>query len=175
MVSYKLNKELYHFEVEDFKFPIKEYKTVRNDVVLPFNWALGTTWIKFFDGLKEEKIFGTKCENCKKVFVPPRTFCPGCYKEMDEWVEVGPEGTVDTWCLVNYEYYGQIKKPPYIIAQIHLDGADCDLTHFIGGFDIFNPDKAKKKIKTGIRVNAVWNKEKHADIYDIAYFEPVEK
>lgn len=171
--KYKLIKEKYRFEIEDFKFPEKEYKTGRHDTVLPYHWALGATWTRFFDGLKEEKILGTRCKNCNKVLVPARTFCPRCYEDMEEWVEVGPEGTVDTWCLVDYKYYGQIKEPPYIIAQIRLDGADCGMTHFIGGFDLSDPDKVRGKIKTGTRVNAVWNKEKHADIYDIAYFEPV--
>ncbi len=46
----------------------KEYRTIRNDVALPYQWALGKTWTRFFDGLKEEKIWGTKCAQCGKVF-----------------------------------------------------------------------------------------------------------
>ncbi|MCD6570644.1 MAG: Zn-ribbon domain-containing OB-fold protein [Deltaproteobacteria bacterium] len=161
--------------VKSPEFPVKEYKTGNKDTVLPYNWALGPTWTKFFNGLKEEKILGTRCKKCNRVLVPARTFCPSCYKDMEdeEWVEVAQEGTVETWCLVNYKYYGQPKEPPYIIAQICLDRADCSVTHFIGGFDLSDPDKVREKMKSVSRIKAVWSKEKHADIYDIAYFEPV--
>jgi len=151
----------------------KEYMTVDNTIVLPYNWALGPTWTKFFDGLRQEKILGTKCKRCKKVLVPARTFCPYCFEDMDEWVEVSQRGTVGSWCLVNYEYYGQIKPPPYIIASIHLSGTDCNFNHFLGGIDLSDVDKARKKLRVGMRVRAVWSREKHGDIYDIAYFEPV--
>ena len=159
----------------EYKFPPKEYKTGKQDIILPFNWALGQTWTRFFDGLKEEKIFGTKCKKCNKLLVPARSFCPGCYKDMEEeeWVEVAQEGTVDTWCLVNYTYYNQIKEPPYIIAQIQLDNTDCSITHFIGGFDLSDPDTVSKKMESVARVKTVWSKKKNADIYDIAYFEPI--
>jgi hypothetical protein len=159
---------------EGYKFPVKHYKAKRNDTVLPFNWALGPTWTRFFDGLKGEKILGTRCKECKKVLVPARTFCPSCYRDMEEeeWVEIAQEGAIETWCLVNYRYYGQPKEPPYIIAQICLDNTDCSLTHFMGGFDLSDPDRIREKMKSVSRVKAVWSKEKHADIYDIAYFEP---
>ncbi len=151
----------------------KEYRTIRNDVALPYRWALGPVWTRFFDGLKEEKILGTKCKKCGKVFVPARPFCPNCLEDMDEWVEVGKEGTVESWTLVNNRYYGQVKEPPYAMALIHLNGADCNFSHFVGGFDLSDVDKVRGKIKAGTKVKAVWNKEKNADIYDIAYFEPV--
>ncbi len=171
--KYKVDKDLVRMEIVDFTFPEKEYRTSRHDTVLPYNWALGPTWTKFFDGLKKGKIFGTRCKKCNKVLVPARTFCPSCYEDMEEWVELPQEGSIETWCLVNYEYYGQVKKAPYIIGQIRLDKSDCSLTHFIGGLDLSDPDKVGAKMKTVSRVKAVWSKEKHGDIYDIAYFKPV--
>ena len=152
---------------------VKEYRTTRNDVALPYKWALGSTWTRFFDGLKEERILGIKCKKCGKVFVPARTFCPNCFESMEEWLEVAQEGTVESWALVNNKFYGQVKEPPYVAALIHLDGADCNFNHFIGGFDLSDIQKVKETIEIGTRVKAVWSKEKHADIYDIAYFEPV--
>ncbi|MBP1700096.1 MAG: hypothetical protein H6Q41_5284 [Deltaproteobacteria bacterium] len=121
----------------------KEYRTIRNDVALPYQWALGRTWTRFFDGLKEEKILGTKCSRCKKV-----------------------------WTLVKARYYGQVKEPPYIIATIQLDGTDCGFHHFIGGIDLSDIKKVNQELKAGARVKAVWRPEKKADILDIACFEP---
>jgi uncharacterized OB-fold protein len=151
----------------------KEYRTIRNDVALPYRWALGRTWARFFDGLKEEKILGTKCAECGKVFVPARTFCPECFKDMAEWVEVKPEGKVVTWTLVKAKYYGQIKEPPYIVATIQLAGTDCGFHHFIGGIDLADFKKVRQKLKRGAKVKAVWSVEKKADIYDISQFVPI--
>jgi uncharacterized protein len=151
----------------------KEYRTVRNDVALPYQWALGKTWTRFFDGLKEERIQGTKCAGCGRVFVPARAFCPGCLTDMTEWVDVKPEGKIITWTLVKAKYYGQVKEPPYIVALIKLDGADCGFSHFIGGFDLSDAKLIKQKLKTGAKVKAVWRSGKKADILDIACFVPV--
>jgi uncharacterized OB-fold protein len=151
----------------------KEYRTIRNDVALPYQWSLGKTWTRFFDGLQEGRIWGTKCIPCGKVFVPARPFCPECLKDMTQWVEVGQEGKILTWTLVQAEYVGQIHSPPYIVALIQLAGADCGFSHFIGGIDLADIKKVKQKLKTGTKVRAVWRSEKKADIHDIAYFTPV--
>jgi hypothetical protein len=152
----------------------KEYRTIRNDVALPYRWSLGPVWTRFFDGLKDEKILGTKCNDCNKVSVPARPFCPDCNSDKTEWVELGQEGTVQTWTIVNNRYYGQVKEPPYIMALIRLDGADCSFSHFIGGINMSDISEISKKINAGTKVKAIWSRNKNADIYDIAYFKPVQ-
>lgn len=151
----------------------KEYRTIRGDVALPYKWALGKTWTRFLDGLSEGKILGTKCSQCGKVFVPARTFCPECFKDMAEWIEVEHEGEILTWTLVTAKYYGQVKEPPYIIATIKLAGTDCGFHHFIGGVDLSDIKEIRQRLKTGAKVKAVWSPEKKADIHDIAGFVPV--
>jgi len=148
----------------------KEYRTIRNDVALPYQWALGKTWTRFFDSFKEEKILGTKCTQCGKVFVPARTFCPECFTDMAEWVEVKPEGKVLTWTLVTAKYYGQVKEPPYIVATIQLVGTDCGFHHFIGGVDLADLKRMRQRLKTGAKVKAVWSQEKNGTIADVQYF-----
>lgn len=151
-----------------------EYRTLKTVVELPYEVAYGPTLTKFFEGFKEEKILGTKCGKCNRVLVPARTFCPRCFVDLDRWVEVGQAGTVETWCLVSYRYYGMAKEPPYVTALIRLDGADVSFTHFIGGFDMSSIDRVRERVKTGMRVKAMWRKDKNGDIFDIEYFEPVD-
>ena len=151
----------------------KEYRTIRNDVALPYQWALGKTWPRFFDGLKEEKIRGTKCADCGRVYVPARTFCPVCFTDMTQWVDVKPEGKIVTWTLVREKYYGQVKEPPYVVALIKLDGADCGFSHFIGGIDLSDAKQVRQKLKTGAKVKAVWRSGKNGNIADIEYFTPI--
>ncbi len=151
----------------------KEYRTTPNNVALPYRWALGKAWTRFFDGLKEEKIFGTKCKKCSKVYVPARSFCPECLGNMEEWVEVGQEGTITSWSMVCNKYHAQAKEPPYVQALIRLKGSDNDFFHIIGGIDITDTKNIFKKIKIGTKVKAIWRETKNADINDISYFTPI--
>jgi uncharacterized protein len=151
----------------------KEYRTTPNNVALPYRWALGKTWTRFFDGLKEEKIFGTKCKKCGKVYVPARSFCPECLDAMEEWVEVGQVGTIVSWSMVCNTFHAQVKEPPYLQALIRLKGCDNDFFHLIGGIDLANSKDVLRKIKIGSKVKAVWSETKNADINDISYFTPV--
>jgi hypothetical protein len=151
----------------------EEYRIMKAQVVVPYELALGGTWSYFFDCLKEEKIMGKKCKSCKRVFVPPRSFCPRCFEDMDEWVEVKQEGTIETWVLVNMPFFAQQLKIPFISAQIRLDGSDTGFIHQIAGIDLSNFDKVREVVKLGGRVRAVWSKEKKGNILDIAYFEPL--
>jgi len=151
----------------------QEYRVIQADIRLPYNWALGKTWTKFFDCLKDEKIYGTKCEQCNQVFVPARPFCPQCYSDEMRWIMVGREGTLKSWTIVNKTYPNQPRNTPYAVSFIRLDGADCDFCHFIAGSDLKDLNDFRKTLKEGMRVRAVWKEEKNADILDISHFEPV--
>jgi len=149
----------------------REVKTVAS---VPYELAIGPTWSKFFDYLEEEKIMGKKCKKCNRIMVPPRAFCPRCFEETDEWVEVSQEGIIETWSYATLKFYGQIPDPPFISGQFRLDGADTGFFHRIAGFDLSNFDEVNKIVKLGGRVKAVWRKEKMGDIMDLDYFIPIE-
>lgn len=151
---------------------IKEYRTLETAVQLPYKLAYGKTWTRFFEGMKEQKIFGSKCPKCNRVLVPARTFCPRCFVDTDEWVECSQEGTLTAWCLTDYTYYAQPIEPPFITGLIRLDATDVNFMHLIGGFDLGNLETVRQKVKNGMRVKAAWEEEKRGHILDIKYFEP---
>jgi uncharacterized OB-fold protein len=151
----------------------KDYNTMSNVIRLPHKYAAGSTFTRFYDGLKESKIYGTSCPTCEKVFVPARSFCPGCLTDLKEWVEVSQEGEIVSWAYSNKEFFGMPGKPPVVLALIRLDGTDCDFLHLIGGIDKDDPDTVKSSIKRGTRVRAKWNDEKKGHMLDIKCFEPV--
>jgi hypothetical protein len=152
---------------------IEEYRIIEGQVKVPYELALGRTWSYFYDCLKEGKIMGTKCRKCSRVLVPPRSFCPRCFEDMDEWVEVSHEGVIETWVYVNMPFFAQEIKIPFISAQIRLDGSDSGFTHLVAGVDLSDLDKVREIVKLGGRVKAVWSKDRKGSILDIAYFEPV--
>ena len=134
----------------------------------PFNYAVGLHGSKFFQELRDNRrILGTKCPACGKVFVPPRRVCGECFVEMNEFVEVGPGGTIGTFTILRYAFIdpetGEQKPVPYGYGFIRFDGADTLFQHYI---DI--DDEAKVKI--GARVEPVFSEERKGTIKDILYF-----
>lgn len=145
---------------------------IESEVVIPYELALGATWSRFFDGLKEKRVLATKCQGCQRVLVPARAFCPRCFMDMEEWLEVPAEGIVEGWVLVNYNYFGMPTKAPFISALIRLDGTDCGFIHLLGGIEMDDIESARKHIWNGLRVKAVWNEARAGHIMDIKYFTP---
>lgn len=133
---------------------------------LPVWSTAGKTGSKFLTELRDNKrIMGLKCTKCDIVCVPPKSICT-CYDQLDEWVEVSPEGTLTAYTIVNHEYsdFYQTKKVPYSVGIIKLDGADTGLCHFINEND-------PSKLKIGQRVRAVFKETREASILDIDHFE----
>lgn len=151
----------------------KEFRTIKTEIRLPYELAYGATWTRFFEGMSNKVLYGSKCEKCNRVLVPARTFCPRCFIDTKEWVEVPQQGTLTAWSYVNYRYFGQPTPPPFIGALIRLDGTDVDFVHLLGGFEMSNFDEVQKIVKNGMRVEAVWANERKAHIMDIRYFKPL--
>ncbi len=154
----------------------KKIGTVKQTIALPYEWSMGETATKWFEELKKGKIMGTYCEGCGRVLVPARKFCPRCFIETTKWVQVSDKGVIETFTILTYEYPMQPKKPPYGVAGIKLDGADVAFLHFLGGIDFSNLEEAVKKIRIGMRVQAVWKppEKREGNIFDIEYFKPIE-
>jgi len=151
----------------------EESRTIEGTITLPYRWAMGPVFTRFFEELKNKKIMGTKCPTCKRVLIPAREFCPRCFEDTKEWVQVSDKGTIRTWSLITFEFTGQSKKPPYLQGLVDLDGADTALAHFFGGVDLSDLEKVKDKVKIGMRVEAKWRDECQGDIHDIEYFKLV--
>jgi uncharacterized OB-fold protein len=120
----------------------------------------------YLRALAEGRIIGQRCPVCHKVYVPPRV-CPADGVAPGEVVEVADHGTVTTFCVVNVPFAGQRLDPPYVVAQVLLDGADIPIPHLILGLDA-------SEVRMGMRVAAVW-RDRAEWTYtpvNIAHFEP---
>jgi len=138
----------------------------------PFKYSVGMHGSKFFTETRDnQRLMGIKCPKCGTVYIPPRGVCGKCFVEMDEWVEVGPRGTIGTFTILRFAFIdpesGQQKPVPYGCGFIKLDGADTMLQHF---FNIEN----ESKVKIGARVEPVFAKERHGDSRDIEYFRIID-
>lgn len=148
----------------------KDAFVINGKFALPYQYFAGKISSKFLVTLRDEnKILGLRCPECNKVYVPPHSFCEHKITvKCEEWVELPGTGIVTGFTVVRYEEPYQPMKPPYILALIKLDGADTSFNHLVSGI---NPEN----MRIGLKVKAVFNKEKTSTIREIAYFVPDEK
>ncbi|MEU1953437.1 Zn-ribbon domain-containing OB-fold protein [Nocardia rhamnosiphila] len=139
---------------------------------LHYDIHLGRTWGRFMEGLKEGRIWATRCAGCARVFVPPQAYCESCFEPIDKWQELGTEGTLEVFSVAWHGFTGG-PTPPYAIGGIRLDGASTLLMHWIVGIDFDDPATVHKQLPLGTRVQAVWATERTGQILDITHFEPV--
>ena len=101
-----------------------------------YDYAAGRYASRFMAAVRDEaKLFGTRCSDCRRVLVPPRPVCGICAARTDEWVEVGPRGTVAGFTVVEIPFIDPmtgVERPiPYGFAFVKLDGADTNIYHFL--------------------------------------------
>ncbi|MER0478386.1 OB-fold domain-containing protein [Streptomyces sp. Edi2] len=116
---------------------------------LDYTYAPGRAQSRYLGALADHRIVGERCPSCRKVYVPPRGACPTCGVATDTQVEVGPRGTVTTFCIVNIKAKNLDIEVPYVYAHIALDGADLALHARIGGIPY-------DRVRMGLRVEPVW-------------------
>ncbi|WLW57692.1 Zn-ribbon domain-containing OB-fold protein [Streptomyces sp. YU58] len=117
---------------------------------LDYTYSPGRAQTAFITALTDRKLVGERCPSCRKVYVPPRGACPTCGLATSEQVEVGPRGTVTTFCIVNIKAKNLDIEVPYVYAHIALDGADLALHGRIGGIPY-------DQVRMGLRVEAAWS------------------
>jgi len=140
---------------------------------LPFRHTAGRFASRFFRELRDnQKIYGVRCPKCRRVLLPPRPMCERCFAPIEEWVEVGHQGTVEAYTVLCVPFMG-LPPPPLGMAVVKLDGADTGLNHILGGIEFSDPDKSGEAVKIGMRVEAVWREQRRGEILDIQYFKPV--
>jgi len=139
------------------------------DHVLEFGYTrtVGPVIGRFLTGLRDGRIEGVKTR-AGKVLVPPQEYDPETSEAVtDEFVEVGPAGTVTSWSWVSEPRKQQPLSQPYGLALIKLDGADTAMLHAVDAGE-------SSKMSTGMRVVPRWRDERIGMITDIECFEPEE-
>jgi uncharacterized protein len=142
-------------------------------LVLPEDWHLhydyvaGPVTSRFLRGLEEGRIEGTRSPAADLVYVPPRAYCERTFEPLDEWVEVGPEGVIETATIVASKFEGY-RDPPFALAFVRLDGADTSLVNFVE-MEIGDVAEAMTRLAPGTRVRAVFKDERQARITDFSY------
>jgi len=101
--------------------------------------------LKFWEGLKEGRVYATRCTNCGKLYFPPNADCPACLTTGLEWVELSREAEIETFTHVVVRPTTFQQNKPYTVAIGKLKEGVKVLT-WLTGFKL-------SEIKVGMKVN----------------------
>ncbi len=124
---------------------------------------------RFFAGLLQKKILGTRCPKCGDVFCPPRAHCwrNECALQETEWIELPPEGVLHSYTILGFAAEAFLRDLPFILAYVRIDGAN---TLIAGRLREIKPEEVECDTKVNIKFVA---KPKGSPL-DF-YFVPAEK
>jgi len=150
----------------------KPVETVPERLELHYEHAYGPYYGRLFDEIRtNRRIMGVRTPDGEGALLPPREICDVTHKQTGTWVEVKQTGTVRAMSVIHLQFEGQTRPPPYIYAEIILDGALTRLIHNVVCEDM---SRAKELVKPGTRVRAVWRDgERKGSLADISHFEPI--
>lgn len=139
-------------------------RTVENTLEFPYSRSLGPVVGAFMSGLRDKRILGIR-DRSGGVLVPPLEHDPktGSGLALD-MVEVGPEGTVESWTWVSQPTPKHPLSAPFAFALVRPDGAASAMVHAVAAT---GPDD----LATGARVRPRWREERRGRIDDIECWE----
>ena len=142
-------------------------------MTLPYEHAYGPYYGRMFDEIREfGRVMGVRTSNGDVALLPPREIDDITHKRTGTWKACADTGTIRGCSIINMAFIGQTREPPYVYAEIVLDGASTRLIHMI---EIDDVEAAKQKIKPGTRVRAIWTKgERKGSLSDIDRFEVID-
>ena len=147
-----------------------EARAWRGEIPIRSRYTCGLAGEKFFREIMDNARFvGTRCSECDYIYVPPTIYCERCFAKLEDWVEVGKEGVVQSFTVLWVALDGSPLAEPETMALIQLDGADSVLVHRLSDVDLDD-------LRIGMRVKAVFKpkKKREGSILDIIHFVPVE-
>ncbi|MCD6445205.1 Zn-ribbon domain-containing OB-fold protein [Candidatus Bathyarchaeota archaeon] len=149
------------------KLSTTNYLVIQRPHASLYHHSYGMT-SKFFKGLLEKKLYGSKCPKCGSIYLPPRAHCwnAECRLEETEWVELPPRGEVHTFSVMAFSATPFLKTLPFIIAYVRVEGCCTTVpTRLlkVNPWDVY----------PGLKVNINFVEHPKGDIMDI-YCTPAE-
>jgi hypothetical protein len=103
--------------------------------------------LRFWEGLKQGKVYAAKCAKCGKLYFPPAADCPECLQSQMQWVELSNEAQVETFTHVVVRPVSFQQNKPYTVAIGRLKEG-VKVLAWLTGFKL-------SEIKVGMRVKLV--------------------
>ena len=130
--------------------------------------------ISFHQYLNEEKLMGSKCKKCGKLYSPPRPICLSCRGTEMDWVPLKGKGKLATYTCIHVGppwmvEQGYDREHPYCSGVVDLEeGVKIDAR--IEGVDASKPESIKPACLSpfnfciavkGIKCRPFWHLSRH--------------
>ena len=116
----------------------------------------------------QDYLNGSRCSNCKELYVGPRLYCPKCSSDAPfEPVRLSSTGQVYVWTIIHQAT--PYVKAPYIAAIVDLDGGGSINTNIVG------IEPAPENVKFGMKVKMFTEKvseDREGNSYVAYRFQP---
>jgi hypothetical protein len=103
--------------------------------------------LTFWEGLKQGKVYSSKCTKCGKLYFPPTADCPECLQSQMQWVELSNEAEVETFTHVVVRPASFQQNKPYTAAIGRLKEG-VKVLAWLTGFKL-------SEIKVGMKVKLI--------------------
>ncbi len=103
--------------------------------------------VKFWEGLRQGKVYATRCVKCGKLNFPPAGDCPECTSQEIEWVELSGDAEVETFTHVVIRPTTFQQYKPYTVAIGKLKEG-VKVLAWITGFKL-------SEVKIGMKVKLI--------------------
>ena len=123
---------------------------------------------KFFHGLLEGKIWGTKCPKCGDAWVPVRTHCWNldCNLAKTEWIEMPLKAKVHTWTIAGWSGRSSLKRLPIVLVYAVIEGSKVAIANELHGINPWD-------VEFGMPLKVVFkSKEERQGAVTDFHFEP---
>src|SRR5690554_5623488 len=80
---------------------VEQVQLVTTPAAMRYDFTPGLATTRFLRAIKEKRLVGERCQQTGKVYVPPRGVSPVSGLPTTEQVELGLDGTVTSFCIVN--------------------------------------------------------------------------
>jgi len=122
-------------------------RTWTDQIPFHYEYTAGVAGERFLRGLREGKILGSECPKCKKTYIPPKTYCLGCFVEVKKLREAGPEGTVAAVAESSVGFEGERLKRHKTFVFVGFTGVTGGLIHFGSGKGLKIGDRVAPRFK----------------------------
>jgi len=146
-------------------------EVVTTPIRIEMDYRPGIALEPFLLATQQKKLLGRRCTKCDKVYLMPRGVCSMCGAAFtDEQVELGPNGTVATFLVVNVPFASQEIEIPYTAAEVLFDGAHTTAQFLLLGVGV-------DEVRMGMRVRAVWKDgdDLEPTLSNITHVEPIDE
>ena len=122
---------------------------------LRLKYVISLSKIKqFFDGLREGKVYYTRCRKCGAKYFPPQADCPSCGSSDMEWLPISGLGRLMAFTIINVKP-STFNGPDYAVGVARF--GDIGVVAWIDG----EPDSLRHSLRPGAEVELVVHDNKY--------------